>query len=81
MNTPPDPVFQGQGPGSDSRDCINIIVDGPGDTTVRPMRPELVKLIMAERERMARFLEELEQEARKANPSDDSDSKNGSPGV
>ena len=25
----------------ESRDCINVVVDGPGDTTVRPLRPLL----------------------------------------
>jgi len=40
---------------SDSRDCENIVVDCVGDSTVRPVRPELRQYLLALRERMARW--------------------------
>ncbi len=42
--------------GFDSRDCINFIVDGPGDNTIRPVRPEHREQALAERERFLRLL-------------------------
>jgi len=40
---------------SDSRDCVDILIDGPGDRTVRPSTGELRKRAMAERELIARW--------------------------
>jgi hypothetical protein len=45
--------------GFDSRDCVNLIVDALGDTTGRPLRPSLMKLAQAERERLARWQPEV----------------------
>jgi hypothetical protein len=39
----------------DSRDCIDLVYDGPGDNTVRPLRPKLRQLALAEREKTARW--------------------------
>jgi len=39
----------------DSRDCVDLVYDGPGDNTVRPLRPELRQLALAEREKVARW--------------------------
>jgi hypothetical protein len=37
--------------GLSSSDCTILEFDGPGDTTVRPCRPELLPILLAERER------------------------------
>jgi hypothetical protein len=42
--------------GFDSRDCIDIIIDVPGDSTVRPIRPALLPYTLAERKKLARWL-------------------------
>ena len=59
-----------QGDRFDSRDAINFISDGPGDTTIRPARPLLKKLAQAERERVARWEKLLEQEKNKEQTKD-----------
>jgi hypothetical protein len=41
--------------GFDSRNCVNVVSDEPGDTTVRPASPEMLKWYMAERERLAKL--------------------------
>lgn len=41
----------------DSRDCVDLILDGPGDTTVRPMRSGLRQHILEQQERRARLVE------------------------
>ena len=38
-----------------SLDAVNIFLDGPGDTTVRPPSPLLYKLGLAEREKLIRY--------------------------
>jgi hypothetical protein len=60
---------KGQPEGFYSLDCIPLIMDGPEDTTVRPPRPEYVKLVMERRERYARLMElwKQQQEQEKAN--------------
>jgi hypothetical protein len=50
-----DLLSEDKWPISDSRNCTNLIADGPGDTTVRPARPILRKFGEAERERIARW--------------------------
>jgi hypothetical protein len=40
---------------SDSRGCVDIYYDGPGDCTVRPSSGELLKRAMAMREEIARW--------------------------
>jgi hypothetical protein len=53
-----DPVFdsgdEDEG-GFDSRDCVDFVIEGPGDNTVRPCRPSLLKHMMAEREKLIRY--------------------------
>jgi hypothetical protein len=39
----------------DSPNCVNLIIDGPGDTTVRPVSPERRRQLMAERDKIARW--------------------------
>lgn len=39
----------------DSWDCVDLVYDGPGDNTVRPVRPELRALAIAEREKIMRW--------------------------
>jgi hypothetical protein len=72
MNPPPPPedldFVLGEPSGFDSSDCVNIIIDGFGDTTVRPMRPELRALILAERERHARLREQMRAEQAQDKP-------------
>ena len=64
MSSPSDePVSHGSPSGFDSWDCVNLVIDTPGDTTVRPLRPELVPLALAERERIARWQEWLRRQA------------------
>jgi hypothetical protein len=36
-----------------SHDCIDVIIDGPEDTTVRPLTGERLKNAMAERDKIA----------------------------
>lgn len=48
-------VFPGDWYGFDSRDCLLIYDAEPGDTTVQPCPPELLPLLMAEREKIARW--------------------------
>jgi hypothetical protein len=46
MSQPQPPSGQnGQHPLTDSTDAILIVADGPADTTVRPARPEIRKLL------------------------------------
>ncbi len=39
----------------DSRDCVDLLFDGPGDNTVRPIPPHLLPFALAEREKIARW--------------------------
>jgi hypothetical protein len=55
---PSDPGFSGPSSGFDSRDCLNVVFDAVGDKTVRPLRPELLRLALAERERLAQWQEQ-----------------------
>jgi hypothetical protein len=50
MSTPPDPRPHPEQPGFYSTDCKIIEIDGPGDNTVRPCRPELLPGLLAVRE-------------------------------
>jgi Protein of unknown function DUF104 len=51
---PVEASAMGCGPFSSS-DCIDVVVDVPGDSTVRPLRPSLMQAALAERERLARW--------------------------
>lgn len=51
----PNPPGPNNTSGFDSLDSPIFISDGPGDTTVRPARPELLKWLKAERERLAKL--------------------------
>jgi hypothetical protein len=53
----------------DSRDCVNLLLEAQGDTTVRPLRPQLLKMALAERERLARSQQQGDVEGAEA-PSD-----------
>jgi hypothetical protein len=55
VNTSPEPNLHGPSSPIDSLDCVNVIFDGPGDRTVRPLEGELLKHALAERERLARL--------------------------
>jgi hypothetical protein len=45
-----------------SPDCIDLVLDGAGDNTVRPLRPSLMRHALAQRERLARLRELAKQE-------------------
>ena len=47
MNDPAADIVLPKSLGFNSRDCIDLILDGPGDTTVLPMRPELRERALA----------------------------------
>lgn len=51
----PSPSVPGNTCCFDSPDCLLFISDEPGDTSVRPIRPELLKWRSAERERLAKL--------------------------
>jgi hypothetical protein len=36
-----------------SPNCVDFVIDGPGDRTVRPLSGELLRLALEERERLA----------------------------
>jgi hypothetical protein len=61
-STPSSPQFEDGGSGFDSHGCEIVIVDGPGDTTVRPARPVLRDFCLRERERLKKWLEQAGQE-------------------
>jgi hypothetical protein len=56
-------AFSPQPSGSDSRDCVDIIIDAVGDTTVRPIPPHLLPYALAEREKLAKYQHLLNQTA------------------
>jgi hypothetical protein len=45
----------GPASGFDSLDCLNLVLEGPGDNTIRPSPPHLLPFLMAEREKIARW--------------------------
>jgi hypothetical protein len=45
---------------SDSRDCVNVLIEAEGDSTIRPCPPELLERMMAERDRIARLQAEID---------------------
>jgi hypothetical protein len=71
------PKFPNHSSGFNSRYDIDLFVDLEGDTTVRPVRPELRKLVMAERERIARWQHLLEQQPPDQAPPDGTNPENG----
>jgi hypothetical protein len=42
-------------PDFENRGAEELVIDGPPDNTVRPCRPELLKLLQAERDRLAQW--------------------------
>jgi hypothetical protein len=70
--------FHGEPSGFDSSDREIVIVDGPGDTTVRPCRPERLAFLMAEREKLRRWqaLREEEEKAKQSQKKPDDDNGN-----
>jgi hypothetical protein len=57
MNDPiPKAVPPSEPSGFDSPNCVDLVYDIlEWDSTVRPLRPSLLKLALAERERLARL--------------------------
>jgi hypothetical protein len=78
MSTSVPNSYQSEGPGFNSRDSEIIISDGPGDTTVRPARSQLLRLALAERQRLARLQEHNESGTLPATPPNDPKAKNSS---
>ena len=39
----------------DSSECVDVVFDGIGDTTVRPIPPERLAQAIAERDKIARY--------------------------
>jgi hypothetical protein len=56
---------------------VNLIIDAVGDTTVRPLRPSLMKLAQAERDRLARWQAQAKEPRRSEKPADGPEPKNG----
>ena len=50
-----DAAFPEEALGFDSRDSEVLIVDGPGDRTVRPPSQRLLPFLMSEREKLVRL--------------------------
>jgi hypothetical protein len=50
----PDPVSGDSNP-FESLNCVNLIIDGPRDTTVRPVSPERRRQLMADRDKILRW--------------------------
>lgn len=44
--------------GFDSRDCVDVYYDGPGDSKFDPLPANLRALLIAEREKIARWQKE-----------------------
>ena len=62
MNTPHSDSSVPEEPlGFDSRDSEILIIDGPGDTTIRPPSQHLLPFLLAERERLTRLQELMQQ--------------------
>jgi hypothetical protein len=55
MKAMPHDSMNGSDSPFDSRDCIDLVYDGPEDSTVRPLRPALLQRALAEREKLARW--------------------------
>jgi len=64
-------AYESETSGFDSLDCVNVIVDGPGDTTVRPASGVLLQMALAERERMARWQALMNQQPPENPPQED----------
>lgn len=66
----------------DSLDCeeLEIIFEGPGDNTIRPPRPEYVKLVMERRELHARLMELWQQQQEQEKAKETPNAANGSKG-
>jgi hypothetical protein len=47
--------YRGELSGFDSRDSIILIIDGPGDNTIRPSRPELRQRALEFQKLLARY--------------------------
>ena len=60
----PNPSFDEVPSEFTSLDCAILVIDGPGDTTVRPPSPQLLKLAQAERARIDRWEEQLRNSGR-----------------
>jgi hypothetical protein len=77
MNTShSDTAFPEEPSGFDSQDCEIIVIDGPGDTTVRPPSPHLLPFLLAERERLLRWQKPVDQSPPPDRPPDESGHEN-----
>ena len=56
-----DATFPEDPTGFDSQDSEILIIDGPGDTTVRPPPQHLLPFLQAERERLLHWQKRLDQ--------------------
>lgn len=57
-----DPASQDEPLGFNSLNTEILIIDEPGDTTVRPPSPAMLKFLLAEREKIARWEAELKRQ-------------------
>jgi len=75
------PPQQPSGPGREAfhndDECLEIILDGPEDTTVRPMRPRAVIHELERRQRHARLMEQWKQQQEQEKAKESSDTSNG----
>jgi hypothetical protein len=69
----PDPI---PGHDSDSLNVIDVVVDGPGDTTVRPVTGKRREMLLAEREKIARWMEWRQQQEAEGKSPKSADSDN-----
>lgn len=55
---------------SDSRDCVNVVIDEPGDRTRRPITdPKRLAILRAEREKIERYIAMMkERQEKNENP-------------
>jgi hypothetical protein len=44
---------------NDSLNCVDVVIEGHGDTTVRPLTGKRRELLLAERDRLCLWLEQL----------------------
>ncbi len=66
----PEPVSP-NADGFDSRNCINVLFDGPGDNTIRPMSPERREQVLKEREKERELLAKWEAFLKQSPPFDE----------
>ena len=63
--------YENEPSGFDSREMIIVLDDTPGDSTVRPARPQLLRLALAEREKIARWQHLMNEQSSENPPNED----------